>query len=67
MRSYTDLPVALVDQVTHFFRHYKDLEQGKWTEITGWVDAQAAVNLVTDAIARAGGAPDAVGRAPRKD
>jgi hypothetical protein len=30
VRSYQDLPPILCDQIAHFFRHYKDLEAGKW-------------------------------------
>lgn len=28
--------------ISHFFEHYKDLEQGKWVKINGWVDANEA-------------------------
>lgn len=28
--------------ISHFFEHYKDLEQGKWVKINGWVDAKEA-------------------------
>src|SRR6202030_113267 len=27
--NYTDLPKIMLDQIDHFFRHYKDLEKGK--------------------------------------
>ena len=30
VENYTDLPTMLRDQIAHFFRHYKDLEAGKW-------------------------------------
>ncbi len=30
VKEYTDLPKILLDQITHFFSHYKDLEVGKW-------------------------------------
>ena len=30
VRSYEDLPTIVRDQIAHFFRHYKDVEQGKW-------------------------------------
>jgi inorganic pyrophosphatase len=25
-----------LQQIQHFFEHYKDLEPGKWVRITGW-------------------------------
>jgi inorganic pyrophosphatase len=53
--SYTDLPPGVCAQVEHFFQHYKDLEEGKWTKISGWLDSQSAEDLVLQAIARNGG------------
>jgi len=32
----------LLEQITHFFEHYKDLEPSKWVKIDGWEDADAA-------------------------
>src|ERR1700752_644086 len=51
--SYRDLPAIMCDQIAHFFKHYKDLEKGKWVSITNWLDAEPAEGLVIDAIARA--------------
>jgi inorganic pyrophosphatase len=34
--SFRDLPVYLLDQIAHFFEHYKDLDQGKWVRVGGW-------------------------------
>jgi inorganic pyrophosphatase len=53
VRNYTDLPQITLDQVSHFFEHYKDLEVGKWVKITGWRDAAYAKKMIVDAIARA--------------
>ena len=53
VRSYRDLPAILLQQIAHFFEHYKDLEPDKWTRIGAWVDADAAERLISDAIARA--------------
>lgn len=50
--SYTDLPQLLLDQIAHFFEHYKDLEKGKWVKIEGWKGPQAAREEITDAVAR---------------
>jgi inorganic pyrophosphatase len=54
-RSYQDLPPILCDQIAHFFRHYKDLETGKWVTIARWADADEAAALISAAIARAAG------------
>lgn len=41
-----DLFPLLLEQITHFFKHYKDLEEGKWVEIEGWEDKAYAKNLI---------------------
>ena len=51
--NYTDLPKITVEQVQHFFEHYKDLEPGKWVKMHGWGDAAEAKRMIQDAIARA--------------
>lgn len=32
----------LKEQIEHFFKHYKDLEPGKWVKIDGWEDVESA-------------------------
>ena len=53
VRNYTDLPQITLDQIRHFFEHYKDLEPGKWVKLIGWADAEEARSLILAAIARA--------------
>jgi inorganic pyrophosphatase len=55
IRSYRDLPPIMCEQIAHFFRHYKDLEKGKWVTIVNWLDVDAAEQLVFDGITRAKG------------
>ena len=47
-----DLPGFLLDQIKHFFEHYKDLEQNKWVKVTGWADAEAAKQEIVESVAR---------------
>ncbi len=51
--NYTDLPEITMNQIEHFFEHYKDLEPGKWVKIGGWFDAEKARELIQEAIDRA--------------
>ncbi|MAW88940.1 MAG: inorganic diphosphatase [Phyllobacteriaceae bacterium] len=51
--NYDDLPEITLKQIEHFFEHYKDLEPGKWVKIGGWQDAEAARNMIVEAIERA--------------
>lgn len=53
VNEYTDLPKILLDQIRHFFEHYKDLEEGKWVNVKGWGDKATARNLILAAIKRA--------------
>jgi len=53
VKDYTDLPQITLDQVEHFFTHYKDLEPGKWTKVKGWGDAEMARKMVLEGIERA--------------
>jgi len=55
VRTYSDLPKITVEQIEHFFAHYKDLEPGKWVKIDHWGDADEARRLIRDAIDRAKG------------
>ena len=53
VHNYTDMPKITLDQIQHFFEHYKDLEPGKWVKLTGWGDAAKARQLITEAMERA--------------
>jgi inorganic pyrophosphatase len=50
--NYTDMPDITIEQIQHFFEHYKDLEPGKWVKVAGWGDAAEAKQLIVEAIAR---------------
>jgi inorganic pyrophosphatase len=53
VQNYTDMPPITIEQIEHFFSHYKDLEPGKWVEFAGWGDAETARGLILEAIERA--------------
>ena len=57
IKSMEDLPKQLLDQIAHFFDHYKDLENNKWVNIDGWVDREAACQEILDSIERFKAAP----------
>ena len=54
VENYSDLPDITMQQVEHFFEHYKDLEPGKWVKIGDWHPAETAKQLILEAIERAG-------------
>lgn len=53
--NYDDLPEITLQQIEHFFEHYKDLEPGKWVKLGGWQDKATAEKLIVEAIERAKG------------
>ena len=48
--NYRDLPPDLLDRVSHFFEHYKDLEAGKWVKVVGWGDVDQAKQEILHAV-----------------
>ncbi len=52
IHNYTDLPQITLQQIEHFFEHYKDLEPGKWVKIGGWRDVTEAKKMIMDAVER---------------
>ncbi|MBN9081175.1 MAG: inorganic pyrophosphatase [Rhizobiales bacterium 62-17] len=51
--NYTDLPEITLQQIEHFFQHYKDLEPGKWVKVLRWGDAAEARAIISAGIERA--------------
>jgi len=51
-KSYEDMPPLLLQQISHFFEHYKDLEKGKWVKVKGWEGIDAARKEVMEGVAR---------------
>lgn len=50
--NHSDLPKITLDQIEHFFQHYKDLEPEKWVKLEGWGDAAEAKILIQQAMDR---------------
>lgn len=53
VKSYRDLPEILIQQIVHFFEHYKDLEQDKWVKFIEMGDDESARQVIVEAIERA--------------
>lgn len=47
-----DLPPLLLKQISHFFEHYKDLEEGKWVKLNGWLGPDEAKKEIQLSIKR---------------
>ena len=51
--NYSDLPEITLQQIQHFFEHYKDLEPKKWVKVLRWGNADEARKLIVEGIERA--------------
>jgi len=47
-----DLGEELLASIEHFFKHYKDLEPGKWVKVSGWESEEAAKAEIMASIKR---------------
>jgi inorganic pyrophosphatase len=56
-----DLPEIVMQQIEHFFTHYKDLEKQKWVRIGTWGDAEEARQIIIEAIEAAKKAKEETG------
>jgi len=46
VNDLTDLPKLILDQIQHFFEHYKDLEKGKFVKVEEWKNANEAKEIL---------------------
>ncbi len=51
--SIEDLPKITLEQIEHFFEHYKDLETDKWVKVVRWGGKEEAMEMISNAIERA--------------
>ena len=52
VHSPHDLPEIQIQQIAHFFEHYKDLEPGKWVRLGSWVGADEAKREILQSVER---------------
>ena len=50
IENVSDLPKITLDQIEHFFAHYKDLESDKWVQLDRWGNAAEARDLIRQAM-----------------
>lgn len=52
VKTHKDLPPLLVQQIEHFFKHYKDLEPGKTASVGEWATLKIAHERIMQSIDR---------------
>lgn len=55
--THESVPESLLNSISHFFGHYKDLEEGKWVKINGWGTVEEACSEIITSIERFNSAP----------
>jgi len=58
INSYRDLPEDLLNQISHFFEHYKDLDEGKWVRVDGWGGVDEAKQEILNSLKMYQDAPE---------
>lgn len=64
VQDITDVPRYILNQIEHFFEHYKELEKGKYVKVTGWENKETAKKKIAEAIERFKAQEEKVVRAP---
>ena len=50
VQDFRDMPEILLEQIAHFFEHYKDLDEGKWVRVEGWGGVDQAKQEIMDSV-----------------
>jgi inorganic pyrophosphatase len=58
IESFRDMPTHLLDQISHFFEHYKDLDEGKWVRVLGWGGREDAREEIMNSVKMFEDAPE---------
>ena len=49
-KTVADVNPMRLKAISHFFEHYKDLEEGKWVKVLGWEGIDAAHKEILDGV-----------------
>ncbi|QJC31433.1 inorganic diphosphatase [Enterobacteriaceae endosymbiont of Macroplea mutica] len=52
IKNISDVPDMFKNKIIHFFKHYKDLENNKWSKIDNWYDIDIAKKEIIVSINR---------------
>ncbi len=50
--TFEDIAPERLEQIKHFFQHYKDLEKGKWVKVFGWQGPEIAKMEINRSVER---------------
>ena len=58
VQDFRDLPPMILEQIAHFFEHYKDLDEGKWVRVDGWYGVDEAKEEIMNSVKMYKDAPE---------
>jgi inorganic pyrophosphatase len=58
VQDFRDLPPMILEQIAHFFEHYKDLDEGKWVRVDGWYGIDEAKEEIMNSVKMYRDAPE---------
>ncbi|MCS3924325.1 inorganic diphosphatase [Methanosalsum natronophilum] len=50
IKELSDIPEPILNEIQHFFRRYKDLEQGKEVTVKGWDTKDEAIKAINHSV-----------------
>jgi inorganic pyrophosphatase len=50
VESFRDLSGDILHRISHFFEHYKDLDEGKWVRVDGWYGLDEAKKEILESV-----------------
>jgi inorganic pyrophosphatase len=50
IKDIKDIPEHFLEEIKHFFEHYKELEPGKWVKVKKWKNSKEAKEYIKKAI-----------------
>lgn len=53
MKDISEVSEDTLEQIKHFFEHYKEIDKGKWVKVKNWLGREQAIKEITDGIANA--------------
>jgi inorganic pyrophosphatase len=53
-----DVAEEILHRISHFFEHYKDLDEGKWVRVGGWADIDEAKAEIMESVQMYKDAPE---------
>lgn len=58
IQDFRDIQGVVLEQIAHFFEHYKDLDEGKWVRVDGWYGLDEAKEEIMASIQMYKDAPE---------